>query len=329
MLSITDLYVRYEDGENIVRAVNDVSFKIDQGENLGIIGESGCGKTTMAKSILRLLPSSGKITGGRMDFITQTGEECNLMKMPKKKFNRKIRWNEISYIPQSAMNSLNPVYTVGDQITEVLREKRESGLTRKEMRRRIEELFSLVGLDPKRIDSYPHQLSGGMKQRSLIAMALALDPSLIVADEPTTALDVIVQFQILKKISELGEQLGCSMIIITHDAASVAETCDNVAIMYAGMIMEYDISENIFSAPRHPYSKGLINSIPNIKLAEQKMVSIPGSPPSLRKEIQGCPFQPRCEESEAICKEELPASTNTGEDSFYRCHVVAKRSSSG
>lgn len=324
MLKINDLTVKYEAEKGTVRAVNGVSVKVKRGENLGIIGESGCGKTTFAKTLLRLLPSTGQVAEGSVKFRGQHGDKYDLLKMSKKNFRKKIRWRELSYVPQSAMNALNPVYTAGRQIIEVIKLHSKEGYKREEAVGRVKELFELVGVDEKRFESYPHQLSGGMRQRVLIAMSLALKPSLILADEPTTALDVIVQYQILQKITELSNTLDNSMIIITHDAATIAETCEDVAVMYAGLIMEHGSSKQIFTNPIHPYSKGLIESIPNIKVSGQELNSIPGSPPSLYGEIKGCPFVKRCGRATNICESQLPPPTSVGDHYFYRCNKIDK-----
>ena len=230
LLEVNDLRVHYETSEGPVQAVDGVTFSIDEGENLGIVGESGCGKTTLADAILGILEDNGHVAGGEILF---RGEDLTEMSGAER---RRIMWEEISMIPQSAMNALDPVYTMRDQIAEAIFAHRTT--SNKEASARVDELFELVGLDPERADDYPHQFSGGMRQRAMIAMALALEPAIILADEPTTALDVIMQDQILKRISALQDEINSSMMIITHDVSVVAETCDRVVVMYAGKIAE-------------------------------------------------------------------------------------------
>jgi len=230
LLEVDDLRVHYETGEGPVKAVDGVSFSIDPGENVGIVGESGCGKTTLADAILGILEENGSVAGGEIRF---DGQDITDMSASER---RRLMWNEISMIPQSAMNALDPVYTVRDQIVEAI--FAHETMSNNEADERVRDLFELVGLDPERADDYPHQFSGGMRQRAMIAMALALEPSLILADEPTTALDVIMQDQILKRISALQDEINSSMMIITHDVSVVAETCDRVVVMYAGKALK-------------------------------------------------------------------------------------------
>jgi len=265
LLDINDLSIQYRTQEGPINAVRNVSFSIGENETFGLVGESGCGKSTIAKGILRILPPNGEITNGSVD-LNLSNRTVDLATTDMKTL-REIRWDEVSMIAQSAMNALDPVYTIGEQIVEAIQIHEDTST--KEARERTRELFEMVGLDPERIDSYPHQLSGGMRQRAMIAMALALEPSLILADEPTTALDVITQDHILEEINELKERLGSSMLIITHDISVVAETCDRVGVMYGGELVEVGPIEEVFVNPEHPYTLGLLNAFPTIEGEER------------------------------------------------------------
>jgi len=299
-------------GNKSVKVVDDVSFTVGENDCLGIVGESGCGKTTIAKAILKILPPNGEITGGRIlfkgvDLIPQTYDQM-----------RKIRWKEISMITQDALNSLNPVHRVGQQIVEAITAHEQIGS--REAYARAEELFELVGIERRRLEDFPHQFSGGMRQRAIIAMALALTPSLIIADEPTTALDVIVQDTILQKINHLRKQLNHAMIFITHDVSVVAENCDWVVVMYAGKIVEYGRTETLLIQPYHPYMLGLQNAFPTIVGERKGLISIPGSPPSLVSPPRGCRFHERCPFSRDRCINEEPALLKVEKDHLSACH---------
>ncbi len=312
MLEIRNLKTYFKTRAGYAQAVDDVSFTVQPGQNFGLVGESGCGKTTAAKSIVKLLPPNGEIVGGQIlfkgrDLVRLTNEEM-----------QKVRWREISMISQSAMNSLDPVYRVGDQIVEAIQAHEPVG--RAEAMDRARELFGLVGIDPKRLRDYPHQFSGGMKQRSIIAMSLALNPSLIIADEPTTALDVIVQDQILRRIKSLLESHQASMILITHDISVVAEMCDRVAVMYAGKLMECGDVITVFKRPFHPYTLGLQNAFPDLHGAKQELISIPGSPPKLVDPPAGCRFAARCPFALDVCGEQEPAMVEVGPGHQAACH---------
>ena len=314
ILEVKNLKVRYLIRMGEVKAVNGVSFDLKRGETLGIVGESGCGKTTIGLSLMKLLPPNGRIVEGQ---ILLNGDD--IVKMDES-LVRKIRWKRISMIFQGAMNALNPVFTVGDQIAEVL--MLHERVSKEEAYARVRELFRQVGLDPARIMDYPHQLSGGMKQRVVIAMALALNPSIVIADEPTTALDVTIQAQILDLLKRLKQRFKLSMIYITHDLAVIAEVADRIAVMYAGYIVELADSVSLFKNPIHPYSKGLIASVPTIKRAKsRRLVSIPGSPPNLVTLAKGCPFYPRCPFAKEICKEEMPEEQII-DGHRVRCHFA-------
>nr|WP_313696038.1 ABC transporter ATP-binding protein [Halobaculum sp. XH14] len=299
MLEVRDLEVYYETDEGTVQAVDGVSFDIEAGENLGIVGESGCGKSTLAKAIIGILPPNGYINGGEIRF---DGED--LTDMPDRR-RRELRWDEISMIAQSAMNALDPVYTIREQIMEAI-DTHHPAMGQTDAQDRIDEMFDLVGLDRDRQTDYPHQFSGGMRQRAMIAMALVLEPSLILADEPTTALDVIMQDQILKRINEIQLETNASMMVITHDVAVVAETCDRVVVMYAGKVAEEGPAERIFEQPYHPYTIGLKSAFPNIQMADQDLVTIGGHPPDLHDPPMGCRFAERCPMATSECTEVAP-----------------------
>lgn len=310
LLEVNDLHVTYR-GSPDVEAVRGVSFTVEEGETLGIVGESGCGKTTLAQAIMGSLPDNGEITGGKILF---KGEDITHLSNSER---REIRWEEMSMISQSAMNSLNPVYRVKDQIREAIQEHRD--MSDQESYERARELMDLVGLDPDRVEDYPHQLSGGMRQRVIIAMSLALDPAFIIADEPTTALDVIIQEQILYRIKELQQELGNSMMMVTHDISVVAETCDSMVVMYGGELMEAGGVGEIFNNAHHPYTLGLQNAFPSVEGEKRDLTSITGSPPDLTEPLKGCPFASRCPFEVPACGEELPTKQPV-EGHRVRCH---------
>ncbi len=312
LLEVDNLEVYYETDAGPAQAVDGVSFSIEEGETLGIVGESGCGKTTLAQAIIGVLPDNGYVNGGEIRYRDE-----NLATMSKGK-RREYKWEEISLIAQSAMNSLDPVYTIREQIVEVIKAHRpKTGEV--EANRIVEDMFELVGLAPERADDYPHQFSGGMRQRAMIAMALALDPALVLADEPTTALDVIMQDQILKRIRGIQDELNSSMLVITHDVSVVAETCDTVLVMYAGEVAEYGPVEDIFGEPYHPYTIGLKRAFPNIRRREQDLMSIAGHPPELIDPPTGCRFAERCPLATDVCRSEDPPATQHGSLVSY-CH---------
>jgi len=312
LLKVNNLKTYFQISAGIVKAVDDVSFVLNHGESMGLVGESGCGKTTTALSINKLLPKEGKIVSGEI-FL----EEKNILKLNDSEI-KKIRWNDISMIFQGAMNALNPVMKIGDQIAEaiILHKK----VSYKEAIEKSEELFKLVELEPKRISNYPHEFSGGMKQRAMIAMALACDPKLIIADEPTTALDVMVQAQILNLLDKLRKEVNMGLILISHNLSIVGETCDKIAVMYAGKIVELGNVEDIYNNNIHPYTNKLLSSFPNIHKEKKIPEPIDGIPPDLINPPSGCRFHPRCLYAENICKEKEPEMIKINENHDYSCH---------
>jgi oligopeptide/dipeptide ABC transporter ATP-binding protein len=301
LLVVEDLRTQFTLASGSVSAVDGVSFRLDHGEALGIAGESGCGKTTTALSLIRILPANGRIVDGhvRLMGIDLVGKSENAM--------RRYRWREISIVFQGAMNALNPVRTVRDQIAEPIEQR--LGESRRAARKRAGDLLELVGIPRKRGTAYPHELSGGMRQRVMIAMALACDPAIIIGDEPTTALDVMVQAQILELLDQLRHKLGLSLILITHDLSVIAESCDRVMVMYAGKVAEEGPVDEVFRRPRHPYTQKLLSAFPNIHADRRTLDVIPGSPPDLRDPQPGCPFAPRCPMVMPVCTDVMPPET--------------------
>jgi peptide/nickel transport system ATP-binding protein len=359
VLQVENLTMHYTTRKGAVKAVENVSFSLDKGEALGLVGESGCGKTSVALTLLRLLPENAQFLGGHVYFFQDGSDEAHARRAVGKPVKiladgqehqgrllelgrselvleahvngrtqqvrlgrdriarlgvdltalsdeemRPIRWKGISMIFQAAMNSLNPVYKVGDQIIEAIQTHMPISIP--EARERVERLFQLVGLDRQLMDRYPHEYSGGMKQRAVIAMALACDPDIIIADEPTTALDVIVQDKILREMRQIQKKLNMSMIYISHDIAVIAEVADTVGVMYAGGLVEFGPSEAIFKSPIHPYTKALMSAFPSIKGEKVKLAALPGEPPDLLKPPSGCRFHPRCPFATEICEREVP-----------------------
>lgn len=301
ILEIKDLTVHYVTSEYTVKAINSCSLTLNRGESLGLVGETGAGKTTMALSIMQLIPDPpGKIIQGEILYNDQ-----NLLNLPESE-KRKIRGKEISMIFQDPMTSLNPVITIGEQITEVVR--LHGKMSRAEAALRAQEMLKLVGIRPERFQDYPHQFSGGMKQRVVIAIALACNPSLLIADEPTTALDVTIQDQVLDLIENLKKELNTSLILITHDLGVVAEICDKAAIMYAGEIVEYGTLDHIYNHTKHPYTIGLFESIPKLDTNAKRLKPIQGLMPDPANLPEGCAFAPRCPDAMECCRKgEIPA----------------------
>jgi len=320
ILEVEGLKTYFRTMRGYVKAVDGVSFRVEKGEAMGLAGESGCGKTTTALSVLKILPSNGVIVDGKIIF-----DKKDITKYSEDEMREKIRWKGISLIFQGAMNAMNPVQRVGDQIIEAI-QLHESDVERKEADQRARRLLEIVGINPTRVDSYPHEFSGGMRQRAMIAMALASNPEIVIADEPGTALDVIVAAQVLKLLKELKEKLNLAMILITHDLSIIAEICEKTAIMYAGRIAEYGDVVAIFKDPFHPYTQGLIGAFPNIKDKQRiRMQSIPGSPPDLLHPPTGCRFHPRCQYAMDICKKEEPKLIEVGKSHSVACHLVSRK----
>ena len=302
-----------------VKALNDVSIHLNDGEVLGIVGESGSGKSVTAYSLMGLTAFPGKLVGGTIDF---NGHRIN--DLSEKEF-RKIRGNEVSIIFQDPMTSLNPVYTIGNQIMEVI--LLHTDKNKEQARARAKELLELVGINEpeKRLKQYPHELSGGMRQRVMIAIALACEPKLLIADEPTTALDVTIQAKILELMMELKEKLGMAIIMITHDLGVVASMCDKIAVMYAGRIVEYGTTDDIFYNPKHEYTKGLLKSIPRLDAKEhERLVPIEGTPIDLLNPPAGCPFAPRCSNCMKICLREMAPVTTFDDVHYTQCWMNQK-----
>lgn len=382
VLDVRDLSVDYvTPGKPPAHALADVTFQLHQGEMLGIVGESGCGKTTLMLSLMRLLPAAGRIVGGQLNFYGNDCHGADLLDLTEKEMQA-VRWKNISMIFQGAMNALNPVRTVGSQIGEPIarhamhtsssllpQRDRLNGRNghsaaaanganahshngalnvmkglnptrtvgsqiaetlithgdttdRTILRRRVTELLDLVGINPSRYDQYPHQYSGGMRQRAMIAMALACDPDIVIADEPTTALDVMVQAQILALLADLRAQLGLSVIFVTHDLGVVAEVCDSVLVMYGGVVAEYSDVDTIYNAPRHPYTQELLKAFPDLTRPNERLDAIPGYPPRLDALPPGCRFAPRCPYAFARCHGEQPPVYPITQGHRASCHLV-------
>ena len=317
LLEVVDLKTYYKTLSGYVKAVDGVSFEVEKGQATGLVGESGCGKTTTALAVMRILPQGGKIVSGTILF-----KGTDIVGLDDETLREDIRWKEISLVFQGAMNALNPVYKISDQICEAI-VTHEKNVSKQEALERARKLLELVGVDPSRLDNYPHEFSGGMRQRAMIAMALASNPSLLIADEPATALDVIVAAQVLKLMKELKERLGLGMILITHDLSIVAEICERVAVMYGGRIMEYADVVQLFKHPLHPYTQGLVGAFPDIRAKNRmRMVSIPGSPPDLLRPPSGCVFHPRCEHAKDICRREVPKVAELDIKHFVACFMA-------
>ena len=323
VLKIEDLSICYKTDLETVYAVNGISFSIGAGETMGLVGETGAGKTTTALGIMGLLPErTGKITSGKILF-----EDQDLCGMTEHELLH-IRGQKISMIFQDPMTALNPVLTVGDQIGEALYLHNQDGLSQKEIDKKVEETLEMVGIPKERKKEYPYQFSGGMRQRVVIAIALVCNPSLLIADEPTTALDVTIQAQILELMKDLQKQTGMAIIFITHNLGVVAEICDKVTVMYAGHIMEQGKVDDIFYNPAHPYTKGLLRSMPNLAEEERtRLIPIEGTPVDLLDPPKGCSFGPRCEHCMKICLNNQPPMVDVGDGHLSACwlHVKAMK----
>jgi peptide/nickel transport system ATP-binding protein len=319
LLSIRNFTLEYKTRKGYVSAVNDVSFDLKAGQAMGLVGESGCGKTTIAMALLRLSPDNAVIRQGH---ILLDGQD--LLSVSEEQM-RDIRWARISMVFQAAMNALDPVYRVGDQIIEAL-DRHQPDQTPEQKRQWVTELFKLVGIDPMMISRYPHEFSGGMRQRAVIAMALACNPSLIIADEPTTALDVIVQDQVLRELERIQKSMNMSMIYISHDIAVIAEVADIIGVMYAGCMVEKAETNTIFQSPCHRYTKALLSTFPSIVGPKTELVALPGDPPDLLYPPPGCRFHPRCPHALTRCRQEKPPFESVGDGHWAACwNPVSKK----
>lgn len=322
LVEVRNLSIDYLTDDGIpLHAVENISFHLEQGASLGLVGESGCGKTTVMMSLLRLLPQEGRIVSGEVIF-----DGKDLLQLSEAEM-RRVRWREMSMVFQGAMNALNPVRTIESQIVEALL-LHEVVSDKSSAQIRTGELLELVGIPPQRGAQYPHQYSGGMRQRAVIAMALACNPLVLIADEPTTALDVMIQAQILELLEHLQKELNLGLIIVTHDLGIVAEVCGDVLVMYGGNIAEYACSDVIFNNPRHPYTSRLLEAFPDVDEPGSSLASIPGNPPRLDSLPPGCRFEPRCEFvcKELICAQEIPPLEEIASDHYAACFGLRKKS---
>jgi peptide/nickel transport system ATP-binding protein len=314
LLEVNDLTIEYHTEDGVFRAVEGLNFHLEQGKSLGIVGESGCGKTTAMLALMRLLPESGRIVEGEVIL-----DGINLLELSVEEL-RNYRWARISMIFQGAMNALNPVYTVGKQIEDTL--LLHNTVSKREAGKAVYELLDMVGVSSSRAYQYPHEYSGGMRQRAMIAMALACKPQIVIADEPTTALDVMVQAQILDLLKELQRELNLSIILVTHDLGVVAEICDDVLVMYGGQLAEYANTDSVYNRAVHPYTQRLLVAFPDVQNPEAKLASIPGYPPQLDNLPPGCRFEPRCDMAIDRCIRMIPPEVEVTPDHLARCILV-------
>jgi len=319
MLEVKNLSVSYLTDEQVaLNAVENVSFRLEPGRSLGIVGESGCGKTTIILALMRILPEAGRIVDGQVIF-----ENRDLFQLSEAEMC-KVRWGDISMVFQGAMNSLNPVRTVESQIVEALLKHKQVG-TKRQARKRTAELLGMVGIAPERGKQYPHQYSGGMRQRAIIAMALSCNPKVLIADEPTTALDVMIQAQITQLLKKLQQELNLTLILVTHDLGVVAELSDDVLVMYGGKVAEYATSDTIYNAAKHPYTRRLLKAFPDIDNLDADLVHIPGVPPRLDDLPIGCRFSPRCHLCRDDCKRSQPRLVEFEESHYIACHMFSRK----
>jgi peptide/nickel transport system ATP-binding protein len=317
LLEIKDLAVEFHTDDAVVRAVNGIELRLRRGETLGLVGETGAGKTTIARTIMGILPKpQGRVTRGEVIF-----EGRDILKLPEKEM-RKLRGSKIAMIFQDPMTALNPIERVGDQIAEAI--ALHNKVTPAEALERAIDMLEMVGIPGERYSEYPHQFSGGMKQRVVIAMALACGPALLLADEPTTALDVTIQAQVLEMMRSLKEKLSTSLLLITHDLGVVASICETVAVIYAGEIVEYGTAEQIFDHPSHPYTQGLFGSLPKLDSTESRLKPILGMMPDPANLPEGCKFSERCSHASDICRETCPAAADIGDGHLVKCHMAGK-----
>lgn len=314
LLEVKDLCVDFKVGKQTLRAVNNVSFCLGEKESLGLVGESGCGKSTTAFALMRLLAANGSISGGQ---VLLNGTD--LASAPYD-YIRKVRWKDISIIFQNAMTALNPVQKIGDQIVNALLE--HENIPRKEAIERAEFLFERVGISKSRLMQYPHEFSGGMKQRAVIALALICNPKILIADEPTTALDVVAQRQVIELLTSLQDDFNISIVMISHDISAVAEACSNIAVMYGGEIMEIGKSKDVLIYNNHPYTHALVGSFPSLHKPLTTLTQIPGSAPNLAEMPTGCPFAPRCPYATDLCRQEKPPMRQVRLNKLCKCHYA-------
>ncbi|HSF83379.1 MAG TPA: ABC transporter ATP-binding protein [Anaerolineales bacterium] len=312
LLSVQELTMVYKTRKGSVSAVDEVSFELQQGETMGLVGESGCGKTSIAMTLLRLLPDNALIQKGCMLL-----DGRDLVGMSEREI-QDVRWGRIAMVFQAAMNAWDPVYRVGDQIIEAIR-RHENNIQLTQAKEKVAELFTIVGIDPQMMEHYPHEFSGGMRQRAVIAMALACSPSLIIADEPTTALDVIVQDQVLRELRAVQQAMNMSMIYISHDVAVIAEVAEKIGVMYAGRLVELAHCRDIFRRPRHPYTAALMSAFPSIKGPKRRLDGLGGEPPDLLYPPAGCRFHPRCTQALEHCSHERPPLSSSGPEHIFYC----------
>ncbi|MHA1246498.1 MAG: ABC transporter ATP-binding protein [Candidatus Thorarchaeota archaeon] len=329
LLSVRNLTVEYRTRRGVARALDNVSVSLPENTTLGLAGESGCGKSTLGRSIIRLVPYPGVIVGGEIIFslrndIEYDGQvipkgEVDLVTLPEEAM-RKLRGEEIAYIFQDPMTSLNPMITIADHFVELITTHNPE-VTEEEALERAGEILDSLGILPERMTDYPHQFSGGMRQRVMIGLGLALRPRLLIADEPTTSLDVIVEAQILDEITQLKEKFNLTMILITHNLGVLAQHADNIAIIYAGRLMELAGTETLFENPQHPYTKALLSAVPDVRKPEKKLAWIPGAPPDLTKPLEGCMYHPRCPMATERCRVEQPPLVKSPSGGLVACHL--------
>jgi oligopeptide/dipeptide ABC transporter ATP-binding protein len=315
VVRVDDLSAGYVVEGQFIRAVDSVSFTLERGASLGIVGESGSGKSTLALALMRLLPRNGMVEGGRFELDGQAVGDLD-----DEAFRRTVRWKRLAMVFQSAMNALNPVLRIDDQMADILR-LHEPSISQQAVRERIEQVCRLVGLDATRIDGYPHEFSGGMRQRVVIAMSLLSGPDVVIADEATTALDVVVQAQILAELAELRRELGLAMIVISHDIGVISATCRDVLVMYAGQIVERGPVADVFAQPAHPYTAALAAAIPSLTGPRRRLVTLPGDPPDLAAQRVACTFADRCPIAATICREQDPPLVAVGQQ-VAKCHFA-------
>ena len=319
LLQVENVKMYYElVGNRYVKAVDGVSFSLEKGAAIGIVGESGCGKSSLAITIMRLLPVNGKLMGGEIRL-----QERNILSMPESELRRDVRWKRISMVFQGAMNVLNPVHKIGDQVAEAILAHEK--ISKKEAWKKAQDLLSLVGIDPSRARNYPHEFSGGMRQRTVIATALALNPDIVIADEPTTALDLVVQAQIIRLLEKLKDRLSLSLILISHDISIISEMSNKVAVMYAGRFVEHGTSMDVFLNPLHPYTIRLLAAVPSVKGKRQRLESIKGVPPNLADLPEGCKFAPRCPTVRPECLSQEPDLIEVEKGHYVRCFYAGGR----